>query len=565
MLQQCFRRAFRLKKSADHASQSDNGLRHKTARTSLPKTVNSLDRPYFTSIGTLASETPAAASKSFRYPIAWRDPDYYNEALLENEVRRVFDVCHGCRLCYSLCDSFPRLFDLVDESKTGELDSVPSSEFKKVADACTLCDICFMNKCPYTPPHALNVDFPHLILRLKALDNAQSNTANVKLEQPSTFPSVKESSGTKSTSASGSVGQGDVHTIKGLDRALHTSPEPFYHALYANMDLLAPISSLFSPLTNWITRVEGNSSIRHLLAQIFRIHPSAQLPKFVPPSQTLTKTSKRNPYKIDKTRKAYQDKKKVILYATCNGNYNKPNPGNAFRAILARHGVICQVEYEGCCGMPQLESGQLKDVSGKAKLISKRLRRFVDDGYDVVTPVASCTLMFKKEWPLLEPEDLDIRALSEKTFDMSEYLVKLQKEGYLDPIPELERSVTLHHACHSRAQNMGFKSQQLLQSVPKLQISSIERCSGHGGSFGVQAEGHHLAMKVGKPVFTRTLTNASDRPEQQHFIASDCPLAVDHIVQGVGETAKEKSQHLKHSPTGQHPVELVAMAYQIRL
>lgn len=485
--------------------------------------------------------------------------------MLENEVRRVFDVCHGCRLCYSLCDSFPRLFDLIDDSKTGELDSVPSPEFKKVADACTLCDICFMNKCPYTPPHALNVDFPHLILRMKALDNATANKSNIKLERPTTFAAARESAGTKSNSTSGDVGSGHVHVQKGLDRALHTVPQPLSHALYTNMDLLSPIASLFSPITNWATRTQSTLPFRQLMQTIFGINPKAVLPTFVSPSKTLVTSAKKNPYKIDKTRRAYQDKKKVILYATCNGNYNKPNAANAFRAILAKHGVVCQVEYEGCCGMPQLESGLLQDVSKKAQHVSGKLKRFIDDGFEVVTPVASCTLMFKKEWPLLEPDNANIRLLSEKTYDMSEYLVKLQKEGLMDPIPELNRSVTLHHACHSRAQNVGFKSHQLLETVPMLQISSVERCSGHGGSFGVQTEGHHLAMKVGKSVFSKTLNNAQDHSSEVHFIASDCPLATDHIIQGVEEMAVEKKKPLFMPPAGKHPVELVAMAYQIQL
>lgn len=455
---------------------------------------------------------------------------------------------------------------MVDESKTGELDSVSSSEFKKVSDACTLCDICFMNKCPYTPPHGLNVDFPHLILRMKALENAKSNTDGTMLATPTTFASVKESTGTKLQAGSGSAGVGGVHVLEGVSRTLDKSPEPFWHSLYSNMDLVAPLASRFAPLANWLTRVDGNSLVRSAMQSVLGIHKSAELPQFVPPSKTLVKAAKKNPYKVDKSRAAFSENRKVIIYATCNGNFNKPHAANSFRAILAKHGVASQVEYEGCCGMPQLESGHLKDVSAKAKSVSAKLKRFVDEGYDVVTPVSSCTLMFKKEWPLLEPEDDNIAKLASKTYDMSEYLVKLQKEGVLDPIPELETSVTLHHACHARAQNMGFKSQQLLKSVPKLTVASVERCSGHGGSFGVQTEGHHLAMKVGKPVFNKALSNAIDEPST-HYVASDCPLAMDHIVQGVHEVAKEKDKlkDLSSSPVAKHPVELVAMAYKITL
>jgi hypothetical protein len=103
-----------------------------------------------------------------RHPLDWRNPDFYDEASLDAELERVFDVCHTCRRCVSLCGSFPTLFDLIDESKTGELDSVPKAEYGKVVDQCYLCDVCFMTKCPYVPPHPWNIDFPHLMLRAKA-------------------------------------------------------------------------------------------------------------------------------------------------------------------------------------------------------------------------------------------------------------------------------------------------------------------------------------------------------------------------------------------------------------
>ena len=105
-----------------------------------------------------------------RHPVPWQDPEFYDEAKLDDELRRVFDICHGCRRCFNLCDSFPKLFDLIDESESGELDTVDSKDFKPVVDACTLCDMCFMTKCPYVPPHEFNLDFPHLMLRYRAVE-----------------------------------------------------------------------------------------------------------------------------------------------------------------------------------------------------------------------------------------------------------------------------------------------------------------------------------------------------------------------------------------------------------
>src|SRR5512135_452637 len=111
-----------------------------------------------------------------RHPIAWQDAAFYDPAAIDAELRRVFDVCHTCRRCFNLCDSFPRLFDLIDESKTGELDAVDSKDLKSVVDACTLCDMCFMTKCPYVPPHEFNIDFPHLMLRYRAAEEKADKT-----------------------------------------------------------------------------------------------------------------------------------------------------------------------------------------------------------------------------------------------------------------------------------------------------------------------------------------------------------------------------------------------------
>jgi hypothetical protein len=101
-----------------------------------------------------------------RHPLDWNNPDFYDEDKLNHEMERVFDICHGCRRCVSLCGSFPTLFDLVDESKTGEVDGVDKKDYAKVVDQCYLCDICYVTKCPYVPPHPWNLDFPHVMQQL---------------------------------------------------------------------------------------------------------------------------------------------------------------------------------------------------------------------------------------------------------------------------------------------------------------------------------------------------------------------------------------------------------------
>ena len=96
------------------------------------------------------------------------DPEFYDQGKALAEMERVFDICHGCRRCVSLCQSFPTLFDLVDATADGEVHEVKKEAYWSVVDQCYLCylcDLCFMTKCPYTPPHPWQLDFPHLMLR----------------------------------------------------------------------------------------------------------------------------------------------------------------------------------------------------------------------------------------------------------------------------------------------------------------------------------------------------------------------------------------------------------------
>src|ERR1700742_5266637 len=114
-----------------------------------------------------------------RFPLGWQSPWFWDEAALEKEMERVFDICHGCRRCFNLCDSFPRLFDMIDNGPTGELDGVPKEKYAEVEQACTLCDLCFMTKCPYVPPHEWALDFPHLMLRYRAAELKQGKASKI--------------------------------------------------------------------------------------------------------------------------------------------------------------------------------------------------------------------------------------------------------------------------------------------------------------------------------------------------------------------------------------------------
>jgi len=435
-----------------------------------------------------------------RHPVDWKSEDYYDEAKLDEELRRVFDICHGCRLCFNLCDSFPRLFDLIDESESGELDTVESKGFEAVADACTLCDMCFMTKCPYVPPHEFNLDFPHLMLRYKAVQHKEGKTGFWEKQLTKT-----DRNGGMCSHVPGAAG-----------------------------------------IANWASK-RTNGLARGILQSVAGVDKRAELPKYY--SKTLADRTKGMPLTVNKDAPAHG--RKAVLYATCFSNYNNPQIGEAMMRILAHNGVEAEVVYPSCCGMPQLEHGDIAAVAENARKVAAELRPYVDKGYDVIGLVPSCSLMLKFEWPLIVPDDENVKALSQASFDASEYIVSIaKKEGLADGLKTLEGGVTLHIACHARAQNMGQKAAEMLRLIPDIDLAVIERCSGHGGSWGVMKENFDTAIKVGKTTARRAVSN------EKKYIASECPLAGVHILQGM--EMQEAPQVPEKAP---HPIELFAQAY----
>ncbi|MEI9996218.1 MAG: heterodisulfide reductase-related iron-sulfur binding cluster [Rhizomicrobium sp.] len=437
-----------------------------------------------------------------RHPIAWRDEAFYDAQALDKEMRRVFDICHGCRRCFNLCDSFPRLFDLIDNSPTEELEAVASEDFAGVVEACTLCDMCFMTKCPYVPPHEFQLDFPHLILRARAVEQRQGKTS-------------------------------------------------FTQKQLAEMDRNGTAARFAAPVVNWAS-AKGNGLTRPAMEAVAGIDRTAELPKFH--SRTFVAADRRDPVQANGAAPAY-GRRKAALYATCFVNYNKPATGLAARAVLNHLGVETRVAYPGCCGMPFLEQAELARVASNAAKVSKELVKLIDEGYDIVALTASCGLMLKFEWPLIVPENEDVQRVAKATFDIDEYVVDIaKKEGLPEGMTGLPEGVTVHLACHARAQNMGPKAAEMLRLIPNTPVDVIERCSGHGGTFGVVKPTHELAVKVGRPVF-RTASS-----QGRGHIVSDCPLAAQHIVQQVGEMAERDGKPAKVREP-EHPIQILARAY----
>jgi len=432
-----------------------------------------------------------------RHPIDFNHPDFLDEKKLDQEMRRVFDICHGCRRCFNLCDSFPKLFDMIDDSKNEDVESLSSDQFSPVVNACTLCDMCFMTKCPYVPPHEFNLDFPHLMLRYRTLQRKQNKL-------------------------------------------------PLIPSQLAQIDRNAKIGITFSILVNWVSNTK-NKFFRKILELITGIDKRVKLPVYN--SQTFTSYFKKNKNNINVG--ISTKNRKVVIYSTCFVNFNKKDTGIAAVKVLKKNGVEVKEAYPGCCGMPFLEQADLPKVVIQAKKISKELLTWVDKGYHVITLTASCGLMLKFEWPLLLPKDEDIKRLSKNISDIDEYIVDISaKEGLADGIKEIDGGVTVHNACHARAQNMGIKARDMLKLIPNIKIDVVERCAGHGGTFGIMKETHKLALKVGRPT-ARQIKNKNNK-----YMASDCPLAGKHLKQLEIDTNITSDEAL-------HPIELLAKAYRL--
>ena len=417
-----------------------------------------------------------------RHPILWKDPDFYNEASLFGEMERIFDICHGCRRCVSLCNAFPTLFDLVDTSATLEVDGVAKSDYWKVVEHCYLCDLCYMTKCPYVPPHPWNVDFPHLMLRAKAVNHKQGRSRTRDKVLTSTDV---------------------VGTLAGIP--------------------------VVSEIVNGANR---SRPIRRLMDRFMGVHPDAILPEYQ--SRTLRQRVRRRARLNLEPVPTEQTRGRVVLFTSCYGNRNEPEIGKDLIAVFEHNGIPVQlIDQERCCGMPKLELGDLDTVEKYKDFNAPRLAQWVDEGWDVVAPVPSCVLMFKQELPLLFPEDPQVKRIKAAIFDPFEYLMLRHKAGRLKTdFKHALGKIAYHVPCHQRVQNIGLKTRDMLELVPDTQIEVIERCSGHDGTYAVKSECHETSMKIGKPVVSRV-----EKANADHYV-SDCPMAAHQIENGLGRSQK---------------------------
>ncbi len=431
-----------------------------------------------------------------RHPLGQNEPDFYDETKVFDELERVFDICHGCRRCVNLCNAFPTLFDLVDESSTMEVDGVARQDYWSVVDHCYLCDLCYLTKCPYVPPHEWNIDFPHLMLRAKALGFKQGRT---KLRD-------------KLITATDRIGS------------------------FASIPIIA----------NVVNAVNKNEHTRALLESAIGVDARARLPDYH--SRTLSKRTRQ--HEADQSKAVASDKTqgKVAIFGTCYGQYNEPHLGEDLLAVFEHNDIPTMVIPNTlCCGMPKLELGDLDSVKSLKDKNMAVLAKVVDEGWDIISPVPSCTLQFKQELPLLYPEDERVIRVQNAFFDPFEYLMLRYKAGLLNT--EFKNSigrVSYHVACHQRVQRIGFKTRDILALIPDTEIDTIERCSGHDGTYAIKQEFHQISMKIARPVVSRIKKAAPD------VYTSDCPMAGHHISAGLNDGSETV-----------HPISLLKRAYGI--
>lgn len=436
-----------------------------------------------------------------RHPLNQNDPEFWDEDALNKELERVYDICHGCRRCVSLCNAFPTLFDLVDESDTMEVDGVAVADYTNVVDQCYLCDLCYLTKCPYVPPHEWNVDFPHLMLRAKAIKFKKGDTK-------------------------------------------------FRDNIITSTDMIGKLAS--APLVNQLVN-GGNKTgaVRSLLDSGLGIHKDAKIPEYArQPARSRHKVHIYDPA----TKQASGDaataasNNRVALFTTCYCNYNEPGITESLIKVLQHNDVeVVLPSREHCCGMPKLELGDLETVNKLKDKNIPALHELVQQGYSLMAAVPSCVLMFKQELPLMFPDDEQVQAVAKAFHDPFEYLHKLHKAGEFKTDFKKDLGLVSYHvACHQRVQNIGPKTKQILELISNTEVQSIERCSGHDGTYGVKSETFQFANKIARPIVRQI------EKQEASYYGSDCPVAGRHI-----------ENNLDGEQEAVHPIDLLRIAYGV--
>jgi Fe-S oxidoreductase len=408
-------------------------------------------------------------------------------AQLHKNTQRIYEVCDGCRRCFNLCPSFNTLLDGIDRYE-GDVAKLTTTDHHQIVDECYYCKLCY-NHCPYTPPHQYALDFPRLMIAWK-----------------------------KHLAVTRGVSWRDRWLIK--------------------TDTIGSLGSRFASVANWVL---GLRFLRGLMESWVGVHRDRQVLQFAPET-FLQWWGRRGQAQV-----AASAPKKVALFGSCMVNYQATDVGKATIQVLEKNGVYVVVPEQRCCGMPAFDLGDAAAIQQAASVNITSFLPWVEQGYDIVVPVPSCSLMWKREYPEIVGGE-EVRRVAERTFDISEYLMKLKREGALaTDFQQKPGRVAYQVPCHLRDQNIGFKSKELMECAG-AQVEVIEKCSGHDGAWSAKTEFFPLSMLIAKKAIRAIEQAPAD------LVASDCPLAGLQLDQA-GAMA-----HVGGRPS-QHPIQIVRDAY----
>ena len=416
----------------------------------------------------------------------WQDPTFWQPQALDTELRRVGDICHGCRRCFNLCPSFGSLFNALDRPEVdGEAEKLTARDLHTVTDLCYQCKLCF-NHCPYTPPHRWNIDVPRLMLRAKAVQVRQRGQSL-------------------------------------SDRFL------------GHVDFIGRLNSWLAPLSNWLLRLPFN---RVAMEYVVGIHRKRQLPCYH--RRTFARWFRRQERTHIQATPA--PSAHAALFYTCSVNFNDPDVGVAATRVLQHNNIRVSCPQQRCCGMPFLDGGDIAAAVTNARRNVTSLAPLVKAGASVVVPGPTCSYVLKRDYPELLGTD-DAKLVAEHTFDLCEYLMKRHAEGQLQTrFIKPMGTVAYQLPCHLKAQNIGYKSRDLMALIPGTRVHLVEKCAGVDGTWGLKREYFDLSVKIAEP-----MVHALQAPVPDHLV-SDCSLAALQIAQGTGRATR-------------HPIQILAAAY----
>lgn len=409
-----------------------------------------------------------------------KHPQYLDEADVRDELTRVYDLCHGCRLCFKFCTSFPTLFEFIDRHEDQDAGRLTPAQQDQVIDECFQCKLCYIN-CPYIPElHEWKLDFPRLMLRADAMRH-----------------STKQ------------IGARDRLTTEVMGRT----------------DLMGKLATTTAPVANKVVAAPAGSFVRKAVEKVTGVSSVRLLPPYAR-VRFSTWFNRRPKLRITKRQG------RVAVFPTCLVEYQQPAIGQDLVKVYERNGIECSLaEGAGCCGAPFLHSGDLDQFNSIAEKNVKALAAAVRKGQDIVVPQPTCGYVLKKDYVDYVGTD-DARLVAEHTYDSSEYLMKVHKgEGTTldtDFNGVVPATVTYHTPCHLKAQNIGLKSRDLIK-LTGAKVKLVQQCSGIDGMWGLRAENTEISIPIARKLGDEIRKAAGD------VVAGDCNLANTAIAEQTGD------------------------------